>query len=479
MLFSSNIFLFAFLPIVLFVYYVLLHNIKLRNLFLLFASFFFYAWGEPTFVLIMLLSIVANYGFALWVARAKAHSEAQARVCLVCMVAFNLSLFFVFKYLGFFMETVNTALRTSFPVPHIRLPIGISFFTFQAMSYVIDVYRGQGELQKNPLNVGLYIAFFPQLIAGPIVRYKTISDQILHRHETMADFSAGTLRFTKGLAKKVLFSNTLSIVADKAFSISAAGELSVAMAWLGALAYTMQIYYDFSGYSDMAIGLGKMFGFHFEENFNYPYAAGSITDFWRRWHISLGTWFRDYVYIPLGGSRNLPAPRIALNLFIVWLLTGIWHGANWTFLVWGLYYYALLVVEKFLLPRLPHRVGGRTGAVLRHLATFLLVLLGWVVFRAESLGHAGQYLLSMAGLAHNAIGDGMALLYLRENLFFFLGALLLSVPLLQRLLPRFAQRPGMATAGQAVYAVALFTLFLVSVSYLVKGSYNPFIYFNF
>jgi len=331
LLFSSNIFLFAFLPSVIFIYYILLRNIKKRNIFLLIASLFFYAWGEPYYVFIMFLSIIANYIFALWVSGIKDRSEFYAGVCITCMIVFNLSILFIFKYLGFFVESINTIFRLKLYVPQIRLPIGISFFTFQAMSYVFDVYRDKAELQKDPLNVGLYIALFPQLIAGPIVRYKTIADQIRHRNETMIGFSEGTIRFTKGFCKKILLSNNLAIIADKAFRFTVFGELSVSFAWLGAIAYTLQIYYDFSGYSDMAIGLGEIFGFHFEENFNFPYAAKSISDFWRRWHISLGLWFRDYIYFPLGGSRNIPAKRVGFNLFVVWLLTGIWHGANWTF----------------------------------------------------------------------------------------------------------------------------------------------------
>ena len=343
MLFSSSTFLFAFLPIVIFIYYVFLRNHRnLQNIFLLIASLIFYAWGEVAFVFVMMLSIIANYFFGLFVSRAK--NTNKKKLPLVLSIVFNLSILFVFKYLVFTLTNINALFGANLAIPNIALPIGISFFTFQAMSYVIDVYRGE-EAQKSILNVGLYISFFPQLIAGPIVRYKTVAYQILHRKESFDDFSSGVCRFIIGMGKKVLLANSLAVVADAAFDGDIANT-SASFAWLGAIAYTMQIFFDFSGYSDMAIGLGKMFGFKFLENFDYPYISGSITEFWRRWHISLGSWFRDYVYFPLGGSRVKSKGRLIFNLFVVWLLTGIWHGANWTFIIWGLMYFVLLVIEK-------------------------------------------------------------------------------------------------------------------------------------
>ena len=301
MLFSSSVFLFLFLPGVLIVYYLFLRRWRqAQNIFLLLASLVFYAWGEPWFVLVMMGSIVANYGFGLWVARAQGRGRST-KLPILLAVVLNLGILFVFKYLTFTLGILNR-LGAAFVIPGIELPIGISFFTFQALSYVLDVQRGRGQVQKSPLKVGLYISFFPQLIAGPIVKYETVADQIDHRRETWDDFSAGCARFIVGLGKKVLLANQLALVADRAFALEAADKLTASFAWLGALCYTFQIYYDFSGYSDMAIGLGKMFGFHFLENFNYPYISRSITEFWRRWHISLSTWFRDYVYIPLGGS---------------------------------------------------------------------------------------------------------------------------------------------------------------------------------
>ena len=349
MLFSSAVFLYAFLPATIAVYYLLLRKWrKAQNYFLLFVSLFFYGWGEPKFVLVMLLSIFANYIFALLVDYGKKKEKKYfCKAVIALTVIFNLAILFVYKYLNFTAGIFENIFGVNFGLPKILLPIGISFFTFQAMSYVLDVYRDRGAVQKNILNVGLYISFFPQLIAGPIVRYETVAEEINNRKETVEDFFGGFIRFIYGFAKKVLLSNNFAIIADRAFDTAAAGgELSVSMSWLGAVSYAFQIFFDFGGYSDMAIGLGRMFGFHFLENFDYPYISRSITEFWRRCHISLGSWFRDYVYFPLGGSR-VNKPRLILNLFVVWFLTGVWHGANWTFILWGLIYFVLLVVEKF------------------------------------------------------------------------------------------------------------------------------------
>ena len=350
MLFPSEVFLFVFLPVVLGVYYLLLRKTKhLKNIFLLAASLFFYAWGEPQNVWLMVGVILFNWFFGILVDKVRDH-KVPVRILMTVMVLTNVGILGWYKYSEFVMLQVNRFLHTEFTVPDVTLPIGISFFTFQAMSYVIDVYRGHGKVQKNPLQVGLYISLFPQLIAGPIVRYETIADQIENRVENLADFNAGVTRFCIGLGKKVLIANNMALIADNAFGLIINNEFqaSVGMAWLGAIAYTLQIFFDFSGYSDMAIGLGQMFGFHFEENFKYPYISATVSEFWRRWHISLQTWFRDYVYFPLGGSR-VSKPRLVLNLFVVWALTGIWHGANWTFLAWGLLYFVLLTWQEELL----------------------------------------------------------------------------------------------------------------------------------
>lgn len=347
MLFPSEIFLFVFLPAVLFLYYVPLRKTKtLKNIFLFLASLFFYAWGELDHVFLLLLVIGLSYLSGILIDRLRGKKNA-VKLVLALMICINIGILGWFKYSTFILNQLNIHLHTHFSLPLVTLPIGISFFTFQAMSYVFDIYRKQGPVQKNPLHVGLYISLFPQLIAGPIVRYETIAAQIEDRSETFEDFSAGVARFCIGLGKKVLVSNNLALVADNAFRMISADHYaaSTATAWLGAVSYTLQIFFDFSGYSDMAIGLGQMFGFHFEENFRYPYISATISEFWRRWHISLQTWFRDYVYFPLGGSR-VSTPRLVFNLFVVWSLTGIWHGASWTFAAWGLLYFVLLTFEK-------------------------------------------------------------------------------------------------------------------------------------
>ena len=470
MLFSSSVFLFVFLPLVLLVYYLPLRFWRGgQNVWLLIASLFFYAWGEQWFVLVMMASILLNWAFALAVDRLKPRRRA-AFAALSGSVACNLALLFVFKYLGFTLRAVDLLPGVDLEVPFIHLPIGISFFTFQAISYVVDVYRGDGEVQRDPLNVGLYIAFFPQLIAGPIVRYQTVAQHIRHRKETWADFSAGSCRFIVGLSKKVLLSNNLALCADAAFN-AAPGDLSTALAWLGSIAYTLQIYFDFSGYSDMAIGLGRMFGFHFLENFDYPYISKSVSEFWRRWHMSLGSYFRDYVYIPLGGSRVKSRARLVFHLFVVWALTGLWHGANWTFILWGLYYFVLITVEK--LTGLDKRLDR--SPVLGRILTLLLVNFGWVMFRAEGLHAALSFLLTMLGLGGSGLTDPTALLWLTESAWCLLAGLLLSAPL-GRWLSRRTEQNALAAL---LYPLAMTALLLISLSYLVKGVYNPFIYFNF
>ena len=351
MVFSSTLFLFLFLPLTLMIYYnPFVRSRKFRNRCLLVASLFFYAWGEPFFVWLMVLPIAV--GWACGRAMERAASRRQEKRILTAGVVFHVGLLFVFQYLMFAASQLGLLLHEDFSAIHIALPIGISFFTFQLLSYLFDIYYGRSKAQQSVLAVGLYIALFPQLIAGPIVRYETIEQQIEHRVENIADFSSGMMCFIYGLGKKVVIANYMGVVADNIFD--GGGSLSLATAWYGAFAYTLQIYFDFSGYSDMAIGFGRMFGFHFMENFNYPYISRSATEFWRRWHISLGTWFRDYVYIPLGGNR-VTRRRWGYNLFVVWALTGIWHGANWTFLCWGLWYFVLLLVEK--LTGFPEKLG--------------------------------------------------------------------------------------------------------------------------
>ena len=461
MVFSSATFLFLFLPLTLLVYYnPLVRSRGFRNAFLFLASVAFYAWGEPVYVLLMLASIAVNWLFGLAIGAGKNGSAVVA-----CAAVFNLAVLFVFKYLDFAITNCNNLLGLTLPLAGLELPIGISFYTFQALSYVIDVKRKPALAQKNLLHVGLYIACFPQLIAGPIVRYETVAEQIVARRESWTDFSEGLRRFLWGLAKKVILANNLAKTADLAFD---GGALTTGLAWLGMGAYALQIYFDFSGYSDMAIGLGRMFGFRFNENFNYPYAARSVTDFWRRWHISLSSWFRDYVYIPIGGNRVRPA-RHLFNLFVVWLLTGLWHGANWTFLLWGLAYFVLLMLEKYTpLQRLPSLFGRAY--------TLLAVGLCWVLFRAVSLGAAGEYFRALFFRAPCGLWSGATSSALTNGFVYFLLGGVLSFPLVPWLKKRrFAQRPA------AQYLAALFQLlvFLLTVGFILSSTYDQFIYFNF
>lgn len=474
MLFSSTVFIYLFLPCVLFGYYVLFRKSrKLQNIFLLIVSLFFYAWGEPKFVLIMITSIIFNWLFGLLVDKFKRKEKINiAKMFIAFVVAFNLGILFIFKYLNFASNSVCALLGIDSIIPEIALPIGISFFTFQAMSYVIDVYRGHGTVQKNIFNVGLYISFFPQLIAGPIVRYETVADEILNRKETVNDFFDGFTRFIVGFAKKVLLANNFAILADHAFNdLATNGSLSVAYSWLGAIAYTLQIFFDFSGYSDMAIGLGRMFGFHFLENFNYPYISRSVSEFWRRWHISLGTWFRDYVYIPLGGSR-VSKSRLIFNLFIVWGLTGVWHGANWTFIIWGLLYFALLTFEKMAGFE---KIKFKGADLLKWCYTIFFVIIGWVLFRSDSLEMSLSYFGSMFGLSGNTIVDGMFLGYFTQYLILLVIGIILCIPVI----PKLKSKAKSNFVFDIVQCLGLIILFILSVSSIVSSSYNPFIYFNF
>lgn len=472
MLFSSTVFLYWFLPLVLFFYYVVFRKSRtFQNIILLGSSLFFYAWGEPKYVFIMIGSIIVNWAFGIIINK-KREDENLRKLFLSIDIIINLSILFIFKYLTFTYSTVNQIFHTHLNIPSISLPIGISFFTFQAISYVIDVYRKKGKAQTNILNVALYISFFPQLIAGPIVRYETIADEIQNRRETFEGFFSGFERFIVGLSKKVLLANSFAIIADQAFNTLGNGnKISVLFSWLGAIAYTMQIFFDFCGYSDMAIGLGKMFGFHFLENFNYPYISTSVTEFWRRWHISLGTWFRDYLYIPLGGNR-CSKKRNFINLFIVWLCTGIWHGANFTFIVWGLMYFILLMIEKLTGI---YKKSNKTTAVFGWLYTVFFVILGWVIFRADSLGNAVTYLKSMAGLNGNTFSDGLFTGWFEQNIILIFTGMVLSTPLFRIL----SEKTKSSSVVRIIRIIVLVLLFIFSTASLVSSSYNPFIYFNF
>ncbi|MCE9613345.1 MAG: MBOAT family protein [Lentisphaerae bacterium] len=485
MVFSSTVFVFLFLPLVLLAN-LALPRLWMRNLWLLIASLFFYAWGEQDFALVMVASILMNYVLGLLVYRFRDRRHA-ARGMLGLAVALNLALLGAYKYANFLADNLNLLLRIAGrPEIHlspVHLPIGISFFTFQALSYVVDVYRGDARVQRNPLNFGLYVSLFPQLIAGPIVRYKDVDAQIDNRATSFELCSSGVRRFVIGLAKKMVLANTFARVADRVFDLPAA-ELTAGVAWTGALAYALQIYFDFSGYSDMAIGLGRILGFRFLENFNFPYTATSIRDFWRRWHLSLSTWFRDYLYIPLGGNRG-SAARTGFNLVLVFFLCGLWHGASWTFVLWGLYHGLFLLIE-----RTPWSAGlSRLPRPLQHLYALLAVLVGWVLFRATSLPHALAFLGAMAG---QASGDGIvlhsAMLWNREFVLTFAVGLIAATPVWPALAERAhraAQDGGPAAGwmhalGQVVLDLAVLpVLFIFCAMLLARGTYNPFIYFRF
>lgn len=470
MLFSSLVFLWLFLPVVLLVYQ-LLPGIRAKNALLLLASLFFYGWGEPKYILLMLVSITLNYLGGLCLGR---FGTAPARkAALVCTVAANLGLLGYFKYYTFAANTLAAlAGRQLLPVREIALPLGISFYTFQAMSYVIDLYRGNTAVQKNWFRVALYVSFFPQLVAGPIVLYTQVENQLSSRSVSLTRFSYGVKRFLYGLGKKVILANGFATRADQVFALEP-GLVSTPLAWLGTLYYTLQIYYDFSGYSDMAIGLGQMFGFDFPENFNYPYLSKTVSEFWRRWHMTLSGWFRDYLYIPLGGNRKGTA-RTLINLFVVFLATGLWHGANWQFVAWGLWYGVLLILErtvlKPILPRLP--------AWLSHLYALFFILCGWVIFRAPGL-RAGllwlkAMLLPAAGFAAYPVTR-----YLDPRTLLLVAAGLVLCGPVQVLFPRFKAALYNKEVTGPLQAAALLVIGFGCTVLLVSGTYNPFIYFRF
>ncbi|NLV50994.1 MAG: MBOAT family protein [Clostridiales bacterium] len=472
MVFSSFSFIFVFLPALLAVYFIVPARLReLRNIILLGFSIFFYACGGPKFLSLIVVSVLINYSFAL--PAAPGGSPPRRKAALVIAVIANLALLGFYKYAVFTVENINR-LGAGFPVPEITLPIGISFFTFQGMSYLIDVYRGDAPAERNPLRVALYIFLFPQLVAGPIVRYTTIADEIHIREESTEDFASGSVRFCFGLAKKMLVANVLGELADAVFSTTPA-DLTSSLAWLGALAYTGQIYFDFSAYSDMAIGLGKIFGFHFLENFNYPYISKSITEFWRRWHISLSTWFRDYLYIPLGGNRCKISRQI-FNILVVWTLTGLWHGAAWNFIVWGVYFAVLLLGERFVWGRILDRVPK----FISHIYTMLLVVLSWVLFRSQTIGYALGMIKAMFGAG---FADGRTVYYLKEYWWVLAAGTAAALPvktLLERVTENNGDKHGFLPFI-GVWGPKLAALVLLVLSYirLVGSSFNPFIYFRF
>ncbi len=467
MVFSTPIFMFYFLVLTLAVYYMVPR--KLRNPVLLCASLFFYWWGERVFVAIMFLSTAIDYTHGLLVERCKAKgNDKGAKRAVASSIVFNLALLGFFKYWDFIAGSLQAVGLSFMPTLGIHLPIGISFYTFQTMSYTIDVYRGDARAQRSILNFGTFVTLFPQLIAGPIIKYKDLGDQIDQRTCSADKFASGVQIFMVGLGKKLLVANNVGALWDS-YKAMALSDLTVAGAWLGVLAFTFQIYFDFSGYSDMAVGLGRMLGFEFLPNFNYPYISKSITEFWRRWHISLSTWFREYLYIPLGGNR-CSKPRWMFNLFVVWAATGIWHGANWTFLFWGLYFFALLMLEKFFLLK----PLEKAPAIVGHVYTLVLVMVSWAIFAIEDLSHLGGYLKVMFGLGGVPLADSWFGYYLTGYLPVLCLAAAASTPLGASVYRRLGTR-----AQQAVCTVLVAGGLLVCTAYLVAGTYNPFLYFNF
>ncbi len=468
MLFSSIPFLYYFLPAVLILYFIVPQ--KLKNLVLLVSSLFFYGWGEPRYVIIMSVAIVTGYVFGRLIEAFR--GKGLSKVFLILSVLSAVAILGYFKYADFFIENFNAVTGLSLPLLKIALPIGISFYLFQLLSYTVDVYRGDVPVQKNIISFGAYIALFPQLIAGPIVRYADIAEQLQHRTHSFEKCAYGIRRFMIGLSKKILLANALGELCD---IFRASDDKSLLFYWLYAVSFTLHIYFDFSGYSDMAIGLGKIFGFDFIENFNYPYISKSVTEFWRRWHMSLGSWFRDYVYIPLGGNR-VPKSRWLFNILVVWMLTGFWHGASWNFILWGLLYAVFLVIEKLWLGKFLEK-----SKVWRHGYVMLIVILGFVLFNATDVREAGQYIAAMFGFGGVPVISAEFVYYLRSFSFVLLAAVVGSTPLPKRVAEKVAASEKSVCKWILAVAepVLLVVLLLLTTAYLVDGSFNPFLYFRF
>lgn len=468
MVFSSLTFIFIFLPTVLILYFSV-NTIKYKNIIIFISSIIFYAWGEPFYVAIMFISILNDYIHAILVDRElNRGKEYKAKIFLVSSIIINLGLLIIFKYGNFIIENVNFIMNTDYKYINISLPIGISFYTFQTMSYTIDVYKREVNVQKKFFTLGTYVAMFPQLIAGPIVRYSTIEAELEKRSVSWDYITEGLRRFIIGLGKKVIIANQVALIADAVFNM-AYGSRGLSLAWIGAIAYSLQIYFDFSGYSDMAIGLGRIFGFSFLENFNYPYISRSITEFWRRWHISLGTWFRDYLYIPLGGNRVKKILWLR-NILIVWALTGLWHGAEWNFVLWGIFYALLIIIEGVGLNEFLFRLPK----VFQHMYSLLMIIYGWVLFRCESLLEIKEYTLSLIGInGNNSYYD-----FYNMNLSYLFPFLILGVILSTPLLKNFTEKVNNKLTS-SIYDLICIVILFFSVMLLVNDSFNPFIYYRF
>ena len=467
MVFSSLLFLFTYLPVVLLIYY--LSPLKWRNGVLLIFNLIFYGWGEPTYIILMVFTITADYVAGLLVARFKDQGrDRAARTAVAAALVLNLAILFFFKYWDLIADTLRGFGLDVLPALGLSLPIGISFYTFQTMTYPVDLYRGDAGVQKNLVNFGTFVTLFPQLIAGPILKYKELADQVDQRTYRVEQFAGGVHIFVIGLGKKVLLANNLGQLWD-AYKALPTEELTVLGAWLGVAAISIQLHFDFSGYSDMAIGLGRMLGFEFLKNFDYPYISRSVTEFWRRWHISLGSWFREYVYIPMGGNR-VSGGRLCFNLLVVWGLTGLWHGASWNFLLWGLYFGVLLILEKLWLKKWI----DRWPRALQHLYTLFLVLVSWAIFAVEDFGQLGGYLSAMFGLAGGGLADGAFRYYLGSYGLSLLAACVASTPLMAGLWRQLPQR-----AERVLLPVVILAGLLLCTAYLVDATYNPFLYFRF
>ena len=463
MVFSSIPFIFFFFPLSLILYYIV--PFKIKNYVLLAFSLVFYAWGEPIYVLLMIFSSFFNYYAALFIEKYQMERKKK-KLILIISVIINLLIIGFFKYSDFLIETVNSIFNISIPLLKIGLPIGISFFTFQTMSYVIDVYRREVRVEHNPFIFMTYVSMYPQLIAGPIVRYETVSEELYKREINIDNFSKGFMRFLRGLFKKVLIANSVGLLYNTIIGVD---NISVLTAWLGIIAFSFQIYYDFSGYSDMAIGMGKMLGFNYLENFNYPYIANSITDFWRRWHISLSSWFKDYVYIPLGGSRVSKIINIR-NILVVWMLTGLWHGASWNFVLWGLYYGIFLMLEKFILKKYIEKLPK----VFKHIYTLFIVVIGWTIFAFDDTKVLFSYLSNMFNIFKYPIVDSMFFYYIKNYIVVLVLSVIFSMPIYNNLSKKIDRRYKYIL----VYIVYLI-LFVITLSYIVSDTYNPFLYFRF
>ena len=468
MVFSSLTFLFVFLPIVLLIYYI--SPKPLKNFVILLFSLIFYAWGEPKFIFLIILSILINYIGALQIVKNSSDTEKR-KFIFITLLLIDISILFFFKYYGFIISSIGSLFGIDLVIRDIPLPLGISFYTFQQISYIIDVYTKKTKVQKNLINFAAYITMFPQLIAGPIVKYNDIEGQLKNRNENLTQFSSGVHRFIIGLGKKVLLANSIGAIWSE-IKVIPLNEISILTSWIGIIAFALQIYFDFSGYSDMAIGLAKMFGFEFLENFNYPYISKSVTEFWRRWHISVGTWFREYLYIPLGGNKKGNLIQIR-NLFIVWFTTGLWHGASFNFIAWGIYFGVILFIEKIIFKNILNKLPS----FLCHIYTLILVLIGWVIFDMNTLSSAMEYISIMFGLSNNLVVDKLSLFILSNNIVILLIGIICSTTLLPNVFKKL--RCSLKKSNIFIIISMYLIIFILSISYLVGESFNPFLYFRF